>query len=202
MEYPPWVEAPRRGGGRNFVVAIQPAHFFGNVCREVQVRPPGGDGNGAALHGDFQTAQVFHHVRLRNLGAQKLVNPVRLQLQLLGLGTWFMISMVPSSTSPQASCSTSSQARWTAGMVSMGSRFFSNLPEASVRSPRAKAVWRMEVPSKLADSKTTVVVSATISEFSPPIIPARPMGLSPVGNHQHTWLQGRRLPSRVVMVSP
>ena len=44
--------------------------------------------------------------------------------------------------------------------------------------PRARAVWRMDVPSKFADSKTTSTVSSTISLFSPPMMPARPMGFS------------------------
>ena len=76
--------------------------------------------------------------------------------------------MTPSITSPAPSCSTSSQARWTAGRVFRGSRPFSNLALASVRIPRDRAPLRMQVPSKQADSNTTSVVSATISLFSPP----------------------------------
>ena len=57
-----------------------------------------------------------------------------------GAGIVFSTSIMPSMTSPAPSISTSSQARLTAGTVSRGSMFFSNLPDASVRIPRASAV--------------------------------------------------------------
>lgn len=47
----------------------------------------------------------------------------------------------------------------------MGSRPFSYRAEASVRMPSAVAVRRMDTPLKLADSKTTMAVSPTISEL-------------------------------------
>ena len=123
-------------------------------------------------------------------------------LTVLGWGTLLMTSIMPSSTSPHCNSSTSSQARSTAGTVSMGSRCFSNLPDASVRMPRARAVWRMEVPSKLADSKTTMVVSSRISLFNPPIMPARPMGLFSSAMTSIPGFKARWVPSRVVMDSP
>ena len=84
----------------------------------------------------------------------------------------------------------------------MGSRFFSNLAEASVRMPRARAVLRMEVPLKLADSKTTSTVSSTISLFSPPMMPARPTARVSSAMTSMESFSSRTLPSRVVMLSP
>lgn len=100
------------------------------------------------------------------------------RVKTVGWGTKLRMSMTPSTTSPAPSSSTSSQARSTAGRVFIGSRPFSNLADASVRIPRANAPLRMVVPSKQADSKTTSVVSSTISEFSPPMMPARPTARS------------------------
>ena len=110
--------------------------------------------------------------------------------------------MTPSTTSPAPSSSTSSQARWTAGRVFMGSRPFSNLALASVRMPRARAPLRMQVPSKQADSNTTSAVSETISLFSPPMMPARPTAR--VSSAMTRWLalSLRTWPSRVVSSSP
>ena len=142
------------------------------------------------------------------ISSREIVVPNRLLIfstsrgTVLGEGTKLTMSMMPSITSPHSSSSTSSQARWTAGTVIRGSRFFSNLPEDSVRIPKAKAVWRMEVPLKLADSNTTVVVSSIISEFSPPIIPASPMGLASSAITSIPGFRFRTLPSKVVRVSP
>ena len=119
-----------------------------------------------------------------------------------GSGMSLSTSMTPSMTSPAPSSSTSSQARSTAGSVSSGSMFFSNLPEASVRMPRARAVWRMDVPLKFADSKTTSTVSPMISLFSPPMMPARPMGFVSSAITSMPGVRVRTLPSSVVRVSP
>ena len=110
--------------------------------------------------------------------------------------------MTPSTTSPAPSSSTSSQARLTAGSVFIGSRPFSNLADASVRIPRASAPLRMQVPSKQADSNTTSAVSATISELSPPMMPARPTARP--SSAMTRWLAFRvcSFPSRVVSFSP
>ena len=95
--------------------------------------------------------------------------------------------MTPSTTSPAPSSSTSSQARWTAGRVFMGSRPFSNLALASVRMPRARAVRRMVVPSKLADSKhhvrgvgddLAVLAAHNARQAHGPVL---------IGNDQHGW---------------
>ena len=110
--------------------------------------------------------------------------------------------MTPSTTSPAPSSSTSSQARSTAGRVFRGSRPFSYLALASVRMPRARAVRRMVVPSKLADSKTTSAVSETISLFRPPIMPARPTARCSSAMTSILGLSLRTLPSRVVSSSP
>ena len=50
----------------------------------------------------------------------------------------------------------------------------SNLSEASVRKSSAVRVRLVLTGLKLADSSRTVVVSGVISEFAPPITPARP----------------------------
>ena len=84
----------------------------------------------------------------------------------------------------------------------MGSRPFSNLALASVRMPRARAPLRMQVPSKQADSNTTSVVSATISEFNPPMMPARPTARCSSAMTSILGLSLRTLPSRVVSSSP
>ena len=60
----------------------------------------------------------------------------------------------------------------------------------------------MQVPSKLADSKTTSTVSSAISLFSPPMMPASATGFSA---SQMTRLLGFRVnsfSSRVVIFSP
>ena len=79
---------------------------------------------------------------------------------------------------------------------------FSNFAEASVRIPSARAVLRMVVPSKLADSKTTSTVSSTISEFSPPMMPARPTARVSSAMTSILEFSLRTLPSRVVSSSP
>ena len=78
---------------------------------------------------------------------------------------------------------------------------FSKRPELSVRKPRSRAVVRTEEPIKFADSNTTVVVSAAISLFSPPITPPRhcpafesAITISEVNN-------SRSIPSRVTNLS-
>ena len=55
---------------------------------------------------------------------------------------------------------------------------------------------------KFADSKTTSMVSATISLFSPPMMPAKPMGFSPSAMTSIPGVRARILPSSVVRVSP
>ncbi len=84
----------------------------------------------------------------------------------------------------------------------MGSRPFSNLADASVRIPRASAPRRMQVPSKQADSNTTWLVSSTISEFSPPMMPARPTALPSSAMTRWLAFSVCSLPSRVVSFSP
>ena len=154
------------------------------------------------------STSISRRLRYLTMSASEMSVPSRALMRsgssvtVRGCGTSFSTSIMPSSTSPAPSSSTSSQARLTAGTVSRGSMFFSNLPEASVRIPSASAVWRMEVPSKFADSKTTSVVSATISLFSPPMMPARPMGFSPSAMTSIPGLSGRTVPSSVVRLSP
>ena len=82
-------------------------------------------------------------------------------------------SIIPSTTSPAPSISTSSHALSTAGIVVSTSSPFSNLDDASVLMPRAREVTRTLAPLKFALSKTTVFVSSVISLFAPPITPAR-----------------------------
>ena len=63
-------------------------------------------------------------------------------------------------------------------MAFSGSSPFSNLPDASVLKPNFLVAFLILVPSNVAASKSIVVTSSVIFEFSPPIIPARPMALS------------------------
>ena len=84
----------------------------------------------------------------------------------------------------------------------MGSRPFSYRAEASVRMPSAVAVRRMDTPLKLADSKTTMAVSPTISELAPPMTPATPTGLCSSQMHSMLGVSLRSLPSSVWMTSP
>ena len=68
--------------------------------------------------------------------------------------------------------------RLTAISVSSGSIIFSYLALASVRRPRREEDLRTQIPSKLADSRTTLEVSPTISESRPPMMPAMATGSS------------------------
>ena len=147
-------------------------------------------------------------VRMRRISSAAMSVPSRALIfsgrraNWVGWGTKLRISMVPSTTSPAPSSSTNSQARLTAGRVLRISSPFSNLAEASVRIPRARAVRRMEVPLKLADSKTTSTVSSTISLFSPPMMPARPTARVSSAMTSMEEFRFRTLPSRVVRDSP
>ena len=64
---------------------------------------------------------------------------------------------------------------------------FITWPEASVRMPRARAVRRMEVPLKLADSKTTV--RGVVHDLA--VLAAHDAGQAHgpclVGDDQHGW---------------
>ena len=71
-----------------------------------------------------------------------------------------------------------------------------------MRIPRAVAVRRMEVPLKLALSKSTIAVSPSISLLAPPMTPATPTGLSVSQMQSMEGESLRSLPSKVWMVSP
>ena len=96
-------------------------------------------------------------------------------------GSFFLLytSIAPPTTSPAPSSSTSWQARFSASIALFGSSPFSNLPEASVRSPTRLLDLRIFTPSKQAASKSIVFTLSVIMEFSPPIIPAIPTAFSP-----------------------
>ena len=83
-----------------------------------------------------------------------------------------------SMTAPPSISLTSFTKRFIARTVSSGSSIFSYLALASVRRPRREEDFRTQMPSKFADSSTTLDVSPTISESSPPIIPAIATGSS------------------------
>ena len=92
---------------------------------------------------DLHPLQIFVLLRGGDVGTQQAFTRFGSMRMVRGWGTWLRMSMTPSTTSPAPSSSTSSQARWTAGRVFMGSRPFSNLALASVRMPR---------PGRLADA--------------------------------------------------
>ena len=84
--------------------------------------------------------------------------------------------MTPSTTSPAPSSSTSSQARWTAGRVFMGSRPFLELG-AGLGAHASFCRGAHGGPVDMALSNTMVVVSSTMPLYSPPITPAIATGL-------------------------
>ena len=63
--------------------------------------------------------------------------------------------------------------------------------------PRALAVRRTETPLKLADSKSTIAVSPTISLFAPPMTPATQTGLCSSQMQSMFGVSLRSLPSSV-----
>ena len=89
------------------------------------------------------------------------------------------ISTTPPTTSPAPNCSIRSQALFIASSASSGSKPFSNLPEASVLKPIFLVDFLILVPSNVAASKSIVLTSSVIIEFSPPITPAIPTARSP-----------------------
>ena len=99
-------------------------------------------------------------------------------LILVFLFSKFETSITPPTTSPAPSSSTSWHARLIASIALFGSRPFSNFPDASVRRPTLFDESLIFVPSKHAASKSIVLTSSVIIEFSPPIIPAIPTGFS------------------------
>ena len=111
-------------------------------------------------------------------------------------------SIIPPTTSPAPSSSISWQARSMAADALLGSSPLSNFPEASVCRPRRLLERRMFVPSKQAASKTMVVTSSVILEFSPPMIPAMPISFSPSQIIRMSRSSFLSCPSRVSKVSP
>ena len=73
-------------GYRDLVIAVGAAHLLRNVHHPHQVGPEGGNDDGVVLHGDFQSVQVHHHILFGNAGAQQVIDLLRLQGQLPGLG--------------------------------------------------------------------------------------------------------------------
>ena len=94
-----------------------------------------------------------------------------------GIRTRFRPSFFPF-TEPHSSIFTSIHARSSASRQPSGLTPFSNLPEASVRTPSLRAVMRLFARSNAADSNSTLAVSPTISDSSPPMMPASPVAFS------------------------
>ena len=78
---------------------------------------------------------------------------------------------------------------------------FSNLDDDSVLNPTFLDVNLTCVGSKTADSKTTVLVDSFISEFSPPITPARAIAFSSSDITRSSVSSFLSISSRVVIVS-
>ena len=72
-------------GGGDVVEAEGTADLFRNVSHQVQVGTERGNQNVVAFHRNFQTAQIFDHHFLGNLGAQQMIDLFGLQLDNLGL---------------------------------------------------------------------------------------------------------------------
>ena len=119
-------------------------------------------------------------------------------------GSFFLLytSTIPPTTSPAPISSISWHARSMAASALFGSRPFSNLPDASVRSPIFLLDLRMLVPSKQAASNNIVWTSSVIIEFSPPMIPAIPMDFLPSQIISTDSSISLSCPSRVVNFSP
>ena len=97
---------------------------------------------------------------------------------------------------------TSMQARSSASMAVAGQTPFSNRPEASVRMPSLRAVMRLLARSKAAHSNSTLAVSCTISDSSPPMMPARPVAFCLSAITSMLSSSTCCLPSSVVSFSP
>ena len=97
---------------------------------------------------------------------------------------------------------TSMQARSRASMAVAGHTPFSKRPEASVRTPSLRAVTRLLERSKAAHSKSTEAVSFSISDSSPPMMPARPVEFSLSAMTSMLSSRMCSLPSSVVSFSP
>ena len=111
-------------------------------------------------------------------------------------------STTPPTTSPAPSCSIKSHALFMASSASSGSSPFSNLPAASVLKPIFLADFLMLVPSNVAASKSIILTSSVIIEFSPPMIPAKPTALSPSHIRSASESSILSCPSSVTNFSP
>ena len=87
-------------------------------------------------------------------------------------------STIPPTTSPHPSSSINWHALLIASSAFLGSSPFSKMPEASVLSPTLLEDFLIFAPLNVAASNKTVCTSSVIFEFSPPIIPARPISFS------------------------
>ena len=74
------------GGGGDHIIAIESAYLLCNICHDLQIGTEGGNVDGSALYGDLQTAEIFYHVGLGNVGAEEGIDPLNLQLHSTGLG--------------------------------------------------------------------------------------------------------------------
>ena len=111
-------------------------------------------------------------------------------------------STTPPTISPASSSSTSCSALLSERRQPVASSSFSYLAEASVLIPSAFAVLLTETPLNIADSKTMVVVSSIIPEYSPPITPATATGLFSSAITSISGFKALSTPSRVVIFSP
>ncbi len=111
-------------------------------------------------------------------------------------------STTPGRTVPPASSAMSAAQRSSAGITIPGSAPRSKRWEASVLRPWRREVRRMLPGANQADSSSTRVVPAEISESPPPITPASALPRSRSAMRRSSGSSVRSLPSRVTIFSP
>ena len=111
-------------------------------------------------------------------------------------------STTPGRTVPPASSAMSAAQRSSAGITIPGSAPRSKRYDASVLRPWRREVRRMPPGWNQADSRSTRVVPAEISESPPPITPASALPRSRSAMRRSSGSSARSLPSRVTSFSP
>jgi len=144
----------------------------------------------------FSTSSISKRVPSRRFNAVTLKSII-----LSGKVFWYS-SIVPLISLPPPISAMSCVARFNAIMVPLGSTPRSKRCEASVFNPVFFEVFRMQTGSKYALSRRIFVVESSISEFNPPITPARATGFSPSQIISISGSRRRSFPSRVIKASP
>ena len=124
-----------------------------------------------------------------DLGAEQAVDPRRAERDAWLRRVVGGVSTAPGATWPPAHSAMSRAVRSAPTRARRHSWPFSKRRLASDRSAYRKAVRRMLIGSKMADSTTTFVVPSPISDVRPPMTPAIPIGPRVVGDDQGVRVQ-------------